>query len=90
MTRFEVTVNQERFIVKSRPGQPGTYDYDWINGPVSGYGFSERSNAAHKRPREELVESIRSFLETFYGPGGIGEEDFPDHVPAAMRHGRRT
>ncbi|GAA1213899.1 hypothetical protein GCM10009655_11480 [Rhodoglobus aureus] len=32
--------------------------------------------------RERLITEARSFIEAFYTPGGIGEEDFPDHVAA--------
>ncbi|WGW13584.1 hypothetical protein LWF01_07460 [Saxibacter everestensis] len=90
MTHFEVTVDEEHFTVKSRSGPRGTYDFGWINGPVAGYGFSTSTSDGHRIPREDLIESIRNFLEVFYGPGGIGEEDFPEHVPAAIRRRNRS
>lgn len=74
------------------------YDFAWINGPADGaYGFSvgflvarHEDNAeggittSDQMPdlRTQLTEAAREFVEGFYAPGGIGEEDFPDHLPA--------
>jgi hypothetical protein len=35
--------------------------------------------------QEELLAEARGFVAGFYEPGGIGEEDFPDHTPAQRR-----
>ena len=74
---FTLTVDGETFTVKPRPGNPGTYDYDWESGPNEGYGFSssrhvafysvlDRAETPSTPPEPNTVdehrESIRDFL----------------------------
>lgn len=75
-----------------------SYDFNWVNGPADGtYGFTvgffsaspgekavgrDPSSGSDSTLRSELTESAREFVESFYAPGGIGEEDFPDHLRA--------
>ncbi len=73
-----------------------TYDFTWLNGPANGtYGFSLGAIAIHseetesykasKLSREQLIAQVHGFVDSFYEDGGIGQEDFPDHVPARRR-----
>lgn len=95
---FEVSVDHERFRISERLQPDGRliYDIAWLNGPADGtYGFtvgrfvvaaSETPEAGLARiSQEQLVEEVRGFVQAFYGPEGIGEKDFPDHVPARIR-----
>ncbi|WP_434619739.1 hypothetical protein [Arthrobacter sp. A5] len=98
MDSFEVSVDHELFRISERYEPNGTvnYNFAWLNGPADGnYGFtigfptadpaSAQSGSSSKMSREQLVVQTQGFLDSFYGIGGIGEEDFPDHVPARMR-----
>lgn len=98
MDDFEISVDDEMLRISERYQPDGrlSYHYSWINGPADGtYGFTiarrggeaapNDPDAASRMPREALVEQARSFLDSFYAAGGIGEEDFPDHIPARMR-----
>lgn len=98
MDPFEVWIDHELFRVSERRQPSGalSYDFAWLNGPEEGsYGFfvglatvgaDEGQLVRESRlSKEELVAQARDFLESFHGPGGIGEEDFPDHVPAGRR-----
>lgn len=83
---------------RTQPNGQMSYDFGWLNGPADGtYGFTlafvvarHGEYDAGERPpshvvpdvRLQLTEAAREFIEGFYAPGGIGEEDFPDHVPA--------
>lgn len=86
-----------RISERTQPDGAMSYDFAWLNGPTEGtYGFTvgrsfgwtaaeEMIAEAHPAGRasaEELVAQAHQFLEAFYGPGGIGETDFPEHVPA--------
>lgn len=86
-----------RISERTQPGGKTSYDFAWLNGPVGGtYGFTigrsfvrttgdEPDADAHPAitsTAEELVAHARVFIEAFFGPGGIGETDFPDHTPA--------
>ena len=82
MDPFEIVVQGELFRVSERTQPDGgmSYDFAWRNGPAEGtYGFTMGGSAA---TAEELVAAARGFVEAFYGPGGTGETDFPDHTPA--------
>jgi len=79
---FEAVVKGERFRISERtqPGGAMSYDFAWLNGPADGsYGFTVGRSAATPK---DLVAEARGFVESFYGPGGIGETDFPDHTPS--------
>lgn len=90
MSGFEFSVNDEMFRVTERRQSRGmmSYDFAWLNGPDGGtYGFTVGLQAAPgsdpnaRMTREELMNEARGFVEGFYEPGGIREEDFPDHTP---------
>lgn len=98
MDPFEVSVDGELFRISARcePSKTITYDFTWLNGPANGtYGFSlgaiaigsEESEPckASKLSREQLIAQVQGFVDSFYEDGGIGQEDFPDHVPARRR-----
>lgn len=97
-TTSKFFVDHELFRISERYQPDGRvgYDFAWLNGPADGtYGFTiarikagvpaTDSNSASRMSREQLVEQVRDYLDSFYGVGGIGEEDFPDHVPARIR-----
>jgi hypothetical protein len=86
-----------RISQRTQPDGALSYDFAWLNGPAEGtYGFTvgrslggtateELVVEAHPAVRiavEELAAQARRFVEAFYGPGGIGETDFPNHTPA--------
>jgi len=84
MDQFEVVVQGELFRISERtqPGGTMSYDFAWLNGPAEGtYGFTAGLSAG-RTSATELVAQARQFVEAFYGPGGIGETDFPNHTPA--------
>ncbi len=92
MEAFDVRIDGELFRVSERvqPGGHMSYDFAWLNGPAEGtYGFTVgcAARGAHMT-RDELESAASSFVESFYGPGGIGEEDFPEHVAAKEIRGR--
>ncbi|CAO1649606.1 hypothetical protein NYA9BBAC_00432 [Salinibacterium sp. NYA9b] len=93
MDDFEFSVHGELFRVneETHPDRVGTYQFGWLNGPAEGtYGFSigrfaggaaSPGDDIHPRMSQtQLIAEARSFVESFYAPGGIGEEDFPEHV----------
>ena len=95
MEDFDISIDDELFRISQRYQPDGrlSYDFGWLNGPAEGtYGFTVGRSGGEAAPNdpdsasrmsmEELVEQARSFLESFYAAGGVGEEDFPDHVPA--------
>ncbi|MGL3149557.1 hypothetical protein ACSS7Z_04280 [Microbacterium sp. A82] len=98
MDSFEVVVDGELFRISKRRESSATvsYDFSWLNGPANGtYGFSvglaanrsvetEACNAS-ELPRERLIAAVQGFVDSFYEDSGIGQEDFPDHVPARRR-----
>lgn len=99
MDDMEFSVKGEVFRVSERvgPGGQTSYDFAWLNGPADGtYGFtvgrlssgsdSPSADADPGMTREQLISEAQGFITAFYGPGGIGEQDFPDHVP----HGSQT
>ena len=84
MDHFEVVVQGELFRISERtqPGGTMSYDFAWLNGPADGtYGFTV-GRSSGRAAAKELVEQARQFVEAFYGPGGIGVTDFPDHTSA--------
>lgn len=96
MDDFEVSIDHELFRISERyqPSGSLSYDFAWLNGPAEGtYGFTvaktgDPSNERSRMSAEEIIEEARLFVEAFYGAGGIGAEDFPDHVPANNRGGK--
>lgn len=94
MEDIELSVDDELFRVSKRrqPNGMMSYDFAWLNGPNDGtYGFTvglvaagtdaAGFDAVARMSREQLGEEARGFMEAFYQPGGIGEQDFPAHVP---------
>jgi len=60
-----------------------SYDFAWLNGPAEAtYGVTVGLASAGRIAENELVAKARRFVDAFYGPGGIGETDFPNHTPA--------
>ncbi|QYG11889.1 hypothetical protein KY497_00645 [Microbacterium sp. PAMC22086] len=77
-------VQGELFRVSERTQPDGgmSYDFAWLNGPAGGtYGFTLAPSSG-QIAATELVAQASQFVAAFYGPGGIGETDFPDHIPA--------
>lgn len=98
MDPIELTIDQEVFRVSERRQASGamSYDFVWLNGPDHGnYGFTVGSIApgAEVEPEmshDQLVQEARAFVQGFYELGGIGEVDFPDHMPArSLEDGER-
>lgn len=99
MDAFEAVVDGELFRISARrePEESSiSYDFDWLNGPANGtYGFSLGMSVNHspatdirdasELSRAQLIAQVQGFLDSFYDDGGIGQEDFPDHVPARRR-----
>ncbi|MGN9775373.1 hypothetical protein ACTMS0_06300 [Micromonospora sp. H33] len=54
-----VTVDGQDFRIRERAEEPGTYDFDWLNGPHD-YGFGISGGSAMSLP--EMKEAIRTFL----------------------------
>lgn len=90
MSGLEFSIDGEMFRVTERRQPSGmmSYDFAWLNGPDGGtYGFTVGLQTASgadpdaRMTREDLMDEARGFIEGFYEPGGIGEEDFPDHAP---------
>lgn len=86
----EFSIDDELFRVTGRRQSNGmmSYDFAWLNGPDGGtYGFTVGLSSAPgldpaaRMTREQLMDQARGFIEGFYEPRGIGEEDFPDHMP---------
>lgn len=91
MESFEIVVDHEVFRVAERSADADsfTYDFSWTNGPAGGtYGFTVGSGAPISR--ERLAAEAEGFVRSFYSEGGIGPEDFPDHVPASVSRGRSS
>ncbi|WP_380163750.1 hypothetical protein [Jannaschia sp. R86511] len=62
MEGLELTVGDQRFVVRRRPGADEVYDFDWLDGPA-GYGFSSTRHGPGRATVDELRASIESFLE---------------------------
>lgn len=98
MRPFEVAIDDELFRISERRQPDGTlsYDFAWLNGPADGtYGFTVGKfavgSAGHtpddtaRMTEDELLDEGRGFVQSFYEAGGIGEEDFPEHISARIR-----
>ncbi|MFY0408807.1 hypothetical protein [Solicola sp. PLA-1-18] len=57
---MHLDVDGEVFEVRERPGEPGTYDHDWVSGPHPGYGFASASSTG--LTRAEIEDGARDFL----------------------------
>ena len=90
---MEFSVRGELMHVSEQigPGGQTSYRFSWLNGPAHGsYGFTISLGAGQDPvpaggmppiTREQLASEAHGFITAFYAPGGIGEQDFPDHVP---------
>lgn len=98
MDPFQISVDGEWFRVSERGDSRSaiTYDFTWLNGPADGtYGFSVEAIAIRDDDtdspnrttlsREQLTAQVQGFVDSFYEEGGIGQTDFPEHVPARRR-----
>ncbi len=93
MDDLKFSIDDELFRVSQRRQPTGmmSYDFEWLNGPDNGnYGFTvglsvDWSDPRAQRTPEQLMDEARGFIEGFYEPGGIGEADFPEHIPARTR-----
>ena len=84
MDHFDVVVKGELFRTteRARAGGATSYDFAWPNTPAEGtYGFTV-GRSSGRTTRRNSSPKARQFVEAFYGPGGIGETDFPNHTPA--------
>jgi hypothetical protein len=54
-------VDGEEFLVRSRPGEPGVYDLEWLSGPA-GYGFTTARSDGAAMLCNDLISAIRAFL----------------------------
>ena len=82
MDDLELSIDGELFRIRERNQPPGrlSYHFAWLNGPGDGtYGFFVGLSQPIPMSREALISEARGFVDSFYEPGGIGEEDFPDH-----------
>lgn len=57
-----LVVDGERFTVRPRLAEPGTYDFVWQTGPNPDYGFSQFGWQGRPATTEELHDSLRDFL----------------------------
>ncbi|MYW74203.1 hypothetical protein [Pseudonocardia sp. SID8383] len=57
-----LVVDGERFTVRPRPTEPGTYHFAWETGPNPDYGFSQFGWQGRPATTEELHDAIRDFL----------------------------
>lgn len=69
-TPIRLTVDGELFEVRARPGEPGTYDFNWLSGPNEGYGFGMTRSDGSVANREEMEASIRAFIAQIDRPTG--------------------
>lgn len=56
-----ITVDGQVFRVRARAKEPGTYDFDWLNGPQR-YGFGLSRAGRPEMSRAEMEEAIGDFL----------------------------
>ncbi len=59
----ETRVDGERWVVKQRRDEPGTYDFDWISGPNEGYGFASAMSDRSELTPAQIEESIKDFMK---------------------------
>jgi hypothetical protein len=57
-----LTVDGQEVRVRVRAGEPGSYDFDWLNGPP-GYGFGITRSARSPMSMPEMEEHIRGYLD---------------------------
>lgn len=58
-----VVVDGHDFLVRPRPAEPGTYDFDWTSGPNAGYGFAISGWQGRPLSADEIRGHIRDFLQ---------------------------
>ncbi|WP_328522739.1 hypothetical protein [Kribbella sp. NBC_00359] len=58
----QLEVDGELFEISPRPDQSGAYDYRWLSGSDSGYGFSAASSDRTAATLTDHEQSIRDFL----------------------------
>jgi len=56
-----MTVDGQDFTVRSRPSEPGIYDFNWTNAPHP-YGFTSAVSGGGVLDRSDLESTIRDFL----------------------------
>lgn len=61
MGEWRLDVDQQRFLVRDREGEPGVYDFSWLTGPPS-YGFSSASSDRSSMTPSQMRDEIRDFL----------------------------
>lgn len=92
MDPIELTIDQEIFRISERRRASGAVscDFAWLNGPNDGtYGAGSVAPGAAVEPKmshDQLAQEARAFIQGFYEPEGVGEVDFPDHMPAKGRN----
>jgi hypothetical protein len=59
---IRLDVDGEVFTVAARPGRPGQYDYTWISGQDSEYGFTSARSDGQPSTLADHEDAIRSFL----------------------------
>ncbi|MHA7276154.1 hypothetical protein [Arthrobacter sp. HLT1-21] len=98
MKPFDVVVDHELFRISERrqPAASRCYEFVWLNGPMDGtyvltvgrfatISGGDASDVVARMTEEELIAEARGFARSVYEPGGIAEENFPDHIPAKTR-----
>lgn len=58
----------------------GTYVFTVGRVAIGSVGITSEAEA--NMTEDELRAEVRGFVDAVYEPGGIAEEDFPDHIPA--------
>jgi hypothetical protein len=56
-----MTVDGQQFRIRTRAGEPGTHDFDWLNGPRE-YGFTVSASGGWVMSRSEMAQTIREVL----------------------------
>ena len=56
-----LTVDGQKFRIRARANEPGTYDFDWLSGPHD-YGFGISRSDRFELTLPEMEEAIRGFL----------------------------
>ena len=57
-----VVLDGQRFVVRPRATEPGTYDFDWQTGPNPNYGFTSFGWQGRPLTIEEIEDAIRDLL----------------------------
>jgi hypothetical protein len=58
-----LSVDGERFEIRSNWQEPGRYHYVWLTGPHPGYGFTSQTSDGRGKTQRLHEESIRAFLD---------------------------